>query len=94
MSIESLPPKCALTQKEKGGEKHGKSGTESCSIAPLKEKRRAEKKTGADKKAPPEPPSRALVTHSPPDLGEEKKVASLYPKTWEQKHIEQKHFEQ
>ena len=94
--MERLPPKSALTQKEKGGGENEKRGTESCSIESFppncalvqKEKRRAEEKTRVDKKAPPEPPSRALVTHPPPNLGEEKKVAYLYPKIFEQKHFE------
>ena len=96
MSIESFPHKCALTQKEKEGRENEKRGTESCSIESFppngalaqKEKKKAEKKTRADKKAPPKPPSRTLVTHSPPNLGEEKKVASLHSITCEQDHIE------
>ena len=81
--MERLPPKSALTQKEKGGGENEKRGTESCSIESFppngalaqKEKRRAEEKTRVEKKAPPEPPSRALVTHPPP---------KFYPKTDEQ----------
>ena len=81
--MERLPPKSALTQKEKGGGENEKRGTESCSIVSFppngalaqKEKRRAEEKTRVEKKAPPEPPSRALVTNPPP---------KFYPKTDEQ----------
>ena len=60
-SIESLPPKGALTQEEKGGGENEKRGTESCSIesspppiAPLPKKRREElkRKLGWRKKPP------------------------------------------
>ena len=62
-AVRDLPPHTPQWDREKG----------------KAEKKTKGKKTRVNKKAPLEPPNRTHVTHSPPNLGEEKKVASLYP---------------